>query len=77
MPWVDTVRGSVVNTAVANSVRTKCSSGVSPVDQEREPVRSDLNAESLEAIREGDSFLESGKEGRFINGADLIAAAMA
>lgn len=35
------------------------------------------NAESLEAIREGDAFLESGKEGRFTNGADLITAAMA
>lgn len=35
------------------------------------------NAESLETIREGDVFLASGKEGRFDNGADLIAAAMA
>ena len=35
------------------------------------------NAESLEAIREGDAFLSSGKEGRFANGADLVAAAMA
>ena len=35
------------------------------------------NAESLEAIREGDAFLASGKKGRFNNGADLIAAAMA
>lgn len=35
------------------------------------------NAESLEAIREGDAFLESGKKGRFTNGADLITAAMA
>ena len=35
------------------------------------------NAESLEAIREGDAFLASGKKGRFDNGADLIAAAMA
>ena len=35
------------------------------------------NAESLEAIREGDAFLMSGKKGRFTNGADLIAAAMA
>lgn len=34
------------------------------------------NAESLEAIHEGDVFLTSGKEGRFTNGADLIAAAM-
>ena len=34
------------------------------------------NAESLEAIREGDAFLSSGKEGRYDNGADLIAAAM-
>ena len=35
------------------------------------------NAESLEAIREGDAFLASGKKDRFDNGADLIAAAMA
>lgn len=35
------------------------------------------SAESLEAIREGDTFLASGKKGRFDNGADLIAAAMA
>ena len=34
------------------------------------------NAESLEAIAEGDALLASGKKGRFINGADLIAAAM-
>lgn len=32
--------------------------------------------ESLEAIREGDAFLASGKEGRFTSGAKLIAAAM-
>ena len=31
------------------------------------------NAESLEAIREGDAFLASGKKGRFDNGADLTA----
>lgn len=35
------------------------------------------NAKSLEAIREGDAFLTSGKEGRFGTGADLVAAAMA
>jgi DNA-damage-inducible protein J len=35
------------------------------------------NAESLEAIREGDAFLASGKEGRFADGAALVAAAMA
>lgn len=34
------------------------------------------NDESLEAIREGDAFLTSGKKGRFTNGSDLIAAAM-
>ena len=34
------------------------------------------NAESVEAIHEGDAFLASGKKGRFENGADLIAAAM-
>ena len=32
---------------------------------------------AFEAIREGDAFLASGKKGRFDNGADLIAAAMA
>lgn len=35
------------------------------------------NAESIEAIREGDVFLASGKKGRFSNGADLIASAIA
>lgn len=35
------------------------------------------NSESLEAIREGDSFLSSGKKGRFDSGDDLIAAALA
>ena len=34
------------------------------------------NAESLEAIAEGNAFLASGNKGRFDNGADLIAAAM-
>ncbi|MGN0261887.1 MAG: type II toxin-antitoxin system RelB/DinJ family antitoxin [Eggerthellaceae bacterium] len=34
------------------------------------------NEESLEAIAEGDVFLASGRQGRFDNGADLIAAAM-
>ena len=43
----------------------------------QESVCNDPNAESLEAIREGDAFLRSGKEGCFTNGADLIAAAMA
>lgn len=35
------------------------------------------NDASVAAIREGDAFLSSGKEGRYSNGADLIAAAMA
>jgi len=35
------------------------------------------NSESLEAIREGDAFLSSGKKGRFDSGNDLIAAALA
>lgn len=35
------------------------------------------NAESLEAICEGDAFLASGERGRFDSGADLVAAAMA
>lgn len=34
------------------------------------------NSESLEAIREGDAFLASGKKGRFDNLAILVAAAM-
>ena len=34
------------------------------------------NAESLEAISEGDALMASGKKGRFTSGADLIAAAM-
>lgn len=34
------------------------------------------NAESLEVISEGDIILASGKKGRFVSGADLIAAAM-
>lgn len=34
------------------------------------------NSESLEAIREGDAFLSSGKKGRFDSGDDLIAAAL-
>ena len=34
------------------------------------------NAESLEAIAEGDAFLASGNPGRFSNGRDLIEAAM-
>ena len=32
------------------------------------------NAESLEAIREGDAFFASGELGRFDNSADLINA---
>lgn len=35
------------------------------------------NAESSETIREGDTFLVSGKEDRFTNGANLIAVATA
>lgn len=35
------------------------------------------NSGSLEAIREGDVFLASGECGRFANGTDLVAAAMA
>lgn len=34
------------------------------------------NAESLEAIREGDAFFASGEPGRFDNSADLINAAL-
>jgi hypothetical protein len=34
------------------------------------------NPETLEAIREGDAFLVTGKSGRFDNGADLINAAL-
>lgn len=36
----------------------------------------DPNAESLEAIREGDAFIAAGKPGRFDNAADLINAAL-
>lgn len=39
-------------------------------------VPGEPNAESLEAISEGDALLASGKKGRFVSGADLIAAAM-
>lgn len=35
------------------------------------------STESLEAIREAGAFLASGEKGRFDNGADLIAAALA
>ncbi len=34
------------------------------------------NDESLEAIREGDAFLASGKDGRFTSGSDLIVVAL-
>ena len=34
------------------------------------------NAESLQAIREGDAFFASGEPGRFDNSADLINAAL-
>lgn len=34
------------------------------------------NAESLEAIREGNAFFASGEPGRFDNSADLINAAL-
>lgn len=40
-------------------------------------VPEEPNAESLEAIREGNAFLESDKEGRFASGADLVTAAIA
>lgn len=35
-----------------------------------------LNMESLEAIREGNVFMNTGKPGRFDNTADLIDAAL-
>lgn len=34
------------------------------------------NAESLEAIREGDAFIATGKPGRYDNATDLIDAAL-
>ena len=40
------------------------------------PPQRTLNAESLEAIREGDAFFASGELGRFDNSADLINAAL-
>lgn len=34
------------------------------------------SVESLEAIREGNAFLTSDKQGRFVNGVELVAAMM-
>lgn len=51
------------------AVSTRC---VSPTFASEAP-----NTESLEAIYEGDVFLSSGEKGRFTNGSDLVAAAMA
>ena len=39
-------------------------------------VPEEPNDESCEAIREGDAFLASDKDGRFASGPDLIAVAM-
>ena len=39
-------------------------------------TRDDPNAESIDAIREGDAFLSSGKKGRFTDGKSLIESAM-
>ena len=65
-------RGSDLSSAVQASlgpaIDTDCDS--SPI------APGEPNAESLKAIREGDALLASGKKGRFVSGADLIAAAM-
>ena len=39
-------------------------------------TRDEPNAESIEAIQEGNEFLSSGKRGRFTDGRSLIEAAM-
>ena len=39
-------------------------------------TRDEPNAESVDAIREGDAFLSSGKKGRFTDGKSLIESAM-
>jgi DNA-damage-inducible protein J len=39
-------------------------------------TRDEPNAESVDAIREGDAFLSSGKNGRFTDGISLIESAM-
>lgn len=59
---------SVARTSLGPAIDTDCDS--LPI------ALGEPNAESLEAISEGDLILASGKKGRFINGADLIAAAM-
>ena len=59
---------SVVQASLKPTIDTTCDSlPIAP----GEP-----NAESLEAISEGDALLASGKRGRFVSGADLVAAAM-
>lgn len=74
---------SAVNTVLTDVDGEKPFAGTLPAAREgelfasQESVCNDPNVESLEAIREGDAFLRSGKEGCFTNGADLIAAAMA
>ncbi len=39
-------------------------------------TRDEPNAESIDAIREGDAFLSSGKKGCFTDGKSLIEAAL-
>lgn len=39
-------------------------------------TRDEPNAESVEAIQEGNDFLSSGRKGRFADGRSLIEAAM-
>ena len=39
-------------------------------------IRDEPNAGSMDAIREGDAFLSSGKKGRFTDGKSLIESAM-
>ena len=65
-------RGSDLSSAVQASLRPTIDAGCDSL-----PIApGGPNAESLEAISEGDFILASGKKGRFIGRADLIAAAM-
>ena len=65
-------RGSDLSSAVQASLRPMIDAGCDSLPI----VPGEPNAESLEAISEGDALLASGKKGRFVSGADLIAASM-
>ena len=65
-------RGPDLSSAVQASLRPTIDAGCDSL-----PIApGEPNAESLEAISEGVALLASGKKGRFIGRADLIAAAM-